>query len=223
MMKNITILTGYYGSGKTEIAVNLAIQKKFDKVIDLDIINPYFRSRELEEELKVYGIDTISSDLDYKSHIDLPYISSKIFIPFHNKSVKAIYDLGGNDLGAKLLRQFDDYSDREVDLFIVCNIFRQETSEASKIIELINKIEGMGGFPVTGLINNSNLLKETTIEDILKGQNVLEEVSRKTGLEIKYTTIWEGFRFDTSNIIGEIIKLKLFHRKDWMRNNKLVI
>ena len=216
MMKNITFLTGYYGSGKTEIAVNLAIQKKFDMVVDLDIINPYFRSRELEEELKEYGIQTISSDLDYKSHIDLPYISKKIFIPFHNQKIKAVFDLGGNDLGAKLLRQFKDYTDRNVDLFIVVNIFRQETSNATKIIELINKIEGMGGFLVTGLINNTNLLKETTLSDILEGQNILKEVSLKTGLEVKYTSIWEGFDFDTSEILGEVIKIKLFHRKDWI-------
>ena len=216
MMKNITFLTGYYGSGKTEIAVNLAIQKKFDMVVDLDIINPYFRSRELEEELKEYGIQTISSDLDYKSHIDLPYISKKIFIPFHNQKIKAVFDLGGNDLGAKLLRQFKDYTDRDVDLFIVVNIFRQETSNATKIIELINKIEGMGGFLVTGLINNTNLLKETTLSDILEGQNILKEVSLKTGLEVKYTSIWEGFDFDTSEILGEVIKIKLFHRKDWI-------
>lgn len=216
MMKNITFLTGYYGSGKTEIAVNLAIQKKFDMVVDLDIINPYFRSRELEEELKEYGIKTISSDLDYKSHIDLPYISKKIFIPFHNQKIKAVFDLGGNDLGAKLLRQFKDYTDRAVDLFIVVNVFRQETSNATKIIELINKIEGMGGFLVTGLINNTNLLKETTLSDILEGQNILKEVSLKTGLEIKYTSIWENFDFDTSEILGEVIKIKLFHRKDWI-------
>ncbi|OQX93314.1 MAG: hypothetical protein B6I17_03120, partial [Tenericutes bacterium 4572_104] len=67
-----------------------------------------------------------------------------------------------------------------------------------------------------GLINNTNLLKETTLSDILEGQNILKEVSLKTGLEVKYTSIWEGFDFDTSEILGEVIKIKLFHRKDWI-------
>jgi len=216
MMKKITFITGYYGSGKTEITVNLAVQKQLNMIIDLDIINPYFRSREMEEQLEPLGIQTISSDLDYKSHIDLPYISKKIFLPFHNDDLHAIYDLGGNDLGAKLLRQFENYRERDVDLFLVINIYRIETSSADKIIQLINQIEGMGGFSVTGLINNSNLLKETTKENILDGQAVIEEVMKKTNLPLVYTTVWDQLEIDTSDLLGEVVKLKLYYRKDWL-------
>lgn len=216
MMKKITFITGYYGSGKTEITVNLAVQKQLNMIIDLDIINPYFRSREMEEQLQPLGIQTISSDLDYKSHIDLPYISKKVFLPFHNDDLHAIYDLGGNDLGAKLLRQFENYRERDVDLFLVVNIYRQETSSADKIIQLINQIEGMGGFSVTGLINNSNLLKETTKENILDGQAVIQEVMKKTNLPLVYTTVWDQLNIDTSDLLGEVVKLKLYYRKDWL-------
>ena len=215
-MKNITFLTGYYGSGKSEIAINLAFQKQLDMVVDLDIINPYFRSREMEDLLAEKGIKTISSDLDYKTHVDLPYISRKVFIPFHDQTVKAIYDLGGNDLGAKLLRQFDDYHDRDVDLFIVINIYRQETDSVDKIIQLINKIEGMGGFKVTGLINNSNLLRDTTIEEVKAGDKIIRLVSEKTGLPIIYTTVWENIDMKDVSLAGELLRIKLYFRKSWL-------
>jgi len=216
MMKKITFITGYYGSGKTEIAVNLAVQKQLNMIVDLDIINPYFRSREMQAQLQPLGIQIISSDLDYKSHIDLPYISKKVFLPFHNDALHAIYDLGGNDLGAKLLRQFENYRERDVDLFLVINIYRPETSSADKIIHLIHKIEGMGGFSITGLINNSNLLKETTKENILDGQAIIQEVMNQTNLPLVFTTVWDQLDIDTSDLFGEVIKLKLYYRKDWL-------
>ncbi len=216
-MKNITFLTGYYGSGKSELTVNLAIQKKMDIVIDLDIINPYFRSREMEDELAKYNIESISSTLGHKMHLDMPYISGKIFKPFHDKSLKAIYDLGGNDQGAKLLRQFDDYHGHDFDLFLVVNIYRMETSSVEKIVKLINKIEGMGGFKVTGLINNSNLLRDTTLVEIQAGEKIIKEVSSITKLPVVYTAIWEKLNIADNLIFsGKILKLKLYFRKTWL-------
>ncbi|MDY0139575.1 MAG: hypothetical protein RBR50_07740 [Candidatus Izemoplasmatales bacterium] len=215
-MKNITFLTGYYGSGKSELAINLALKYKVDYVVDLDVINPYFRTREQEKIFKENDIEVISSDLDYKMHIDMPYISQRVYIPFNNQSKRAIYDLGGNDIGAKLLRQFEDYNDVDIDLFLVVNVYREESNTKEKIIELINNIEGKGGFKVTGLINNSNLLKETTIEDISYGENIIKEVSDYTKLPIVYTAVWEKLYSDNLKFLGKIIKLKLYFRKDWL-------
>ena len=215
-MKNITFLTGYYGSGKSELAINLALKEHPDYVIDLDIINPYFRTREQEELLGKNGIEVISSDLDYKVHIDMPFISKRVFIPFHNNEKRAIYDLGGNDVGAKLLRQFDDYNDMDVDLYLVINVYRTETDSAEKIMQLINKIEGMGGFKVTGLINNSNLLRETTLADIEYGEKIILEVAKKKQLPIIYTAVWENIYADNLAFQGEVLKLKLYFRKNWL-------
>lgn len=215
-MKRITFLTGYYGSGKTEIAINLAIQKQVDFVVDLDIINPYFRSRELEELLKEKDIEMISSDMDSKMHLDMPYISKKIYQPLNNTSKRAIYDLGGNDQGAKLLRQFDDYHEEEYDLLLVVNIFRTETDSVDKIIKLINKIEGISGFKVTGLINNSNLLKDTTVNDVLQGERILQSVSKKLNLDIIFTSVWEDLVFeDNFKTSIKVLRLKLYFRKNW--------
>jgi len=215
-MKNITFLTGYYGSGKSEITVNLAIQKQLDVVVDLDIINPYFRSREMAKKLTEYNIESISSDISERASLDMPYISGKIFKPFHNKTLKAIYDLGGNDQGAKLLRQFDDYHGADIDLFLVVNIYRYETDSVDKILRLINKIEGMGGFKITGLINNSNLLRDTTIEEVLLGAKVLRKVSELTNLPIVYTTVWDKVNTDDLDVQGELIKMNLYLRKQWL-------
>lgn len=215
-MKNITFLTGYYGSGKSELAINLALKERVDYVIDLDVINPYFRTREQEVLLKEHGIEIISSDLDYKMHVDMPYISQRVFIPFHNKNKSAIYDLGGNDVGAKLLRQFEDYNDQDIDLYLVVNVFREDSSSKEKIIELINKIEGAGGFKVTGLINNSNLLRETTLADISYGENIINEVAEVIKLPIVYTAVWENIYADNLAFQGETLKLKLYFRKNWL-------
>jgi MinD-like ATPase involved in chromosome partitioning or flagellar assembly len=215
-MKNITFLCGYYGSGKSELAINLAIKEKVDYVVDLDVINPYFRTREQEKKFKENGIEVISSDLDYKMHIDMPYISSRVYIPFHNNSKRAIYDLGGNDVGAKLLRQFEDYSDKDIDLYLVINVYREETSDEEKILTLINKIEGIGGFKVTGLINNSNLLRDTTLEDISYGEEIIKKVSEKSHLPIVYTAVWENIYADNLVFQGEILKLKLYFRMNWL-------
>lgn len=215
-MKNITFLTGYYGSGKSELAINLALKNQVDYVVDLDVINPYFRTREQEDFLKTHDIEVISSDLDYKVHIDMPYISKRIFIPFHNPKKKAIYDLGGNDQGAKLLRQFDDYHHIDIDLYLVVNIYREETNSLEKIITLVNKIEGMSGFKISGLINNSNLLRDTTLEDISAGEEVIEKVSKKLNIPIVYTAVWENIYQKNLMFRGEILKLKLYFRKNWL-------
>lgn len=214
-MKRVTFITGYYGSGKTEVSVNLAIEKQIDIIVDLDIINPYFRTRELESFLKDKGIETISSDVDAKMHLDMPYISKRIYYPLYSENKRVIYDLGGNDQGAKLMRQFDDFKDIDHDLWLVVNIFRSETDSAEKIMQLINRIEGTSGFKVTGLINNTNLLKETTVEDILHGQSIVESVEKALAIPIVYTTVWEAIDSKDLSVSNETLKIKLYFRKNW--------
>lgn len=215
LMKRVTFITGYYGSGKTEVSVNLAIQKKIDVIVDLDVINPYFRSREMEEVLTQNGIETISSDFDSKMHLDMPFISKGIYNPLYNEDKRVIYDLGGNEQGAKLMRQFDDYRDIDHDLLLVINIFRSETDHEDKIIQLINRIEGTSGFKVTGLINNSNLIKETTVSDVLLGQEVIEKVSQKTEIPIVLTSYWNQLDDKDLNVSNETLKINLYFRKNW--------
>lgn len=216
MKKQITIISGHYGSGKSEVAINLAILNNINMIIDLDIVNPYFRSREVEEVLKNYNIELVSSPLKNALGSDLPFLSGRIFAPFHNKNIKAIYDLGGDGVGAKVFRQFDDFSKDGVDHFMVVNIYRDQTSSKDKIIKCINQIEGASGVKITGLINNSNLLKETTEENILMGQNILLEVAKETKLPIVFTMVKEGIKVNKEKINNKTVSLKIFLRKDWL-------
>ncbi|MBN2503835.1 MAG: ATP-binding protein [Bacilli bacterium] len=213
-MKRITFLTGYYGSGKTEIALNLALKHKAEYLVDLDIINPYFRSREAKELLGE-DIEIISSDLENGTYADLPYLSKKIFLPFRKDDAIAIFDLGGNDLGAKVMRQFDQEDMQKVDLFLVLNVFREETKDAKSILELIDQIERSGGFKITGLINNSNLLRETTYDDIFSGEAIISEVEKKSGIPIVYSCVYEEIYDPTKKLAGETLILKLYFRKKW--------
>ena len=213
-MKRIIFITGYYGSGKTEIALNLAVKLNVDYLVDLDVINPYFRSRAYKGLLN--EIDVISSDLNNDQFSDLPYISKRIFLPFRKPDVKAIYDLGGNDLGAKLMNQFAQNDLNDAELFFVINTFRMETSSVKDIIAVLKKIEVMGHKKVTGLIHNSHLLSETTITDIKDREHMVIEVSKQTEIPIVYTCINEQLDDNDETFVGKTLKIKRYFQKKWL-------
>ena len=213
-MKRITIITGHYGSGKSEFSVNLGILKKVDKIVDLDIVNPYFRSRELEELLKKHNIEMISSPVKNSLGSDLPYISKDASLLFLNKLYKVIFDLGGSDVGARLLRQFSDIISEDIDLLFCINVFREKTSNKENIIASIKEIEKSSGVKVTGLINNTNLLRDTTCSDIKHGEKIIIEVAKELNLKIIYTAHLQTL--NCSNLLGEVIPLNLYLRKDWL-------
>ena len=172
MNKRITFIVGHYGSGKSEVAINLAVIKKVDMLIDLDIVNPYFRSREVKEIFLNQNIKLISSPLKEADTADLPYLSSDIFLPFHQHKT-AIYDVGGDRIGSRVINQFKNYYQEDFDLFLVINVYRLETDSKIKIIKMINEIEDETKLKISGLINNSNYLKETKIENILEGEKII--------------------------------------------------
>lgn len=216
-MKRITFIAGHYGSGKSEFSLNLAINKKVNVLVDLDIVNPYFRSREVEEKLKEFEIKLISSSLKNALGSDLPFLSSDIYLPFYNKEITAIYDLGGNDTGAKIFRQFSDlYILEEVDLLLVINVYREDTGTKELIIKMIQSIESSTGIKVSGLINNSNYLRETKIKDILNGEKIILEVAKSLDLKVVYTAVYEELVNNELKFQGEIIPLKLYLRKIWL-------
>ncbi|PIE99014.1 MAG: ATP-binding protein [Treponema sp.] len=218
-MKRITIITGHYGSGKTEFSINLALKKKPDMLIDLDIVNPYFRSREVKDLLEKEGIQTIGSTLKSSLGSDLPYVSGEMYVPFRNKEISAIIDLGGNDVGATLIRQFvDEIKTDEVDLLSVVNVYRPETACVSDIIKMIKSIEGKGGLKVTGLVNNSNLLSLTKTEDVLASYDVLREVEKQLSIPVLYTTVHKNLLpIESYSSSDEQVPINLFLRKDWMK------
>jgi len=193
-MKRITIICGHYGSGKSEISVNLALKYHIQYLVDLDIINPYFRSRSLFEMLEQNHIHLVESTVKNMTGSDMPYVSGEGVVPFVNSGITAIYDLGGTENGARVLVQFADRIKdiNEIDMLCTVNIYRPETCDAKSIIKTIAMYEAETQIRVTGLINNTNLINETTEDDLINGEKVLLEVSKILNIPIKYTVIEES-------------------------------
>jgi len=218
-MKRITIISGHYGSGKSEISVNLAIRKKIDYLIDLDIINPYFRTRSLNKLLEKNNIHLVESTVKGMLGSDLPYVSGEGVIPFIKPDITAIYDLGGTENGVKVLIQFlDRVKDlNEIDFLCTVNIFRPETSDVKSILNTILMYESITQLKITGLINNTNLIKETTEEDIIKGEKILKEVSEKLNVPILYTVVEESHNNDYKyKFLGERLVLTRYVAQRWL-------
>jgi len=223
--KRVRIICGHYGSGKTEFALNYVtalrtLTSKKVAISDMDIVNVYFRSREKKEELKKLGIELIGSSIS--EYADVPAIPAEMRMPFIDKSYEYVIDLGGNDVGAVVLRKFSEYIDpSQTDLFMVVNVFRPDTCDEKHIIVQMEKIEHTCGLKVTGFVNNSNLIRETTTDSLLYGDTVLKNVSSQTGIPIKYTSYVEEIVKDITpdikkELSGDIIPLKYYMRESWM-------
>lgn len=193
-MKRITLFAGHYGSGKTNIAVNYAFklrQKGLEvAVADLDIVNPYFRTKDSEKELKEVGIRLICSEFA-SSNVDLPSLPQDIYSVIDDRSEFAVMDIGGDDRGAYALGRYSESIVRENDyeMFLVINMYRPLTRDAYSTLEVMNEIEKAASMKFTAIINNSNLGEETTAQDVLDSLKYADEVSKLTGLPIAMTTV----------------------------------
>lgn len=192
--KRITLFAGHYGSGKTNIAVNFAIKLKsvFEnvKIADIDIVNPYFRTKDSEEILNENGIKLISSDYA-NTNVDVPALPSEIYSVTEDKEVAAVVDIGGDDRGALALGRYSPSIKEEnnYNMLLVINMYRPQTRCAQDVLEIMREIEDAGKLKFTGIVNNSNLGPETTEEDVLSSLKYAEDVSNLTGLPIYMTTV----------------------------------
>lgn len=217
----IRIITGHYGSGKTEFAVNYSakLSKEGKNVVlaDLDVVNPYFRSREKTKELAEVGVKVLGSSLR-GSNTDVPAVSSEINGPLQNEEIEAILDVGGDPVGARALgRYYAYFKEGKYDMFFVLNANRPETQTVEKTIQYIREIERISRAKVTGLINNTHLMKSTTVDDVLGGQKLVEEVSKVTGIPVKYVVALEHVANELpKNIDGQIFPITLYMRDEWM-------
>lgn len=219
--KRIRIIIGHYGSGKTEFSVNYAInlaeEGKKVALADLDVVNPYFRSREKHKLLKNYGIEIESSYVE-GSGTDLPSISAGILGPMQNKSYDFVMDVGGDSAGARTLGRYHEYLvPGEYDMFCVVNANRPETQTVEGVIHHIQSIEKTSRAKVTGIINNTHLLRYTSVEDVLRGQELCREVSKVLNIPIKYVSAIESVAKDLpKDLEGQILPIKMIMREDWM-------
>ena len=221
--RRIRIITGHYGSVKTEFAVNYVkkLRESVDgrvAIADLDIVNVYFRSREKKEELEEKGIQVIASNLD-TAVADVPAVSGAMTMPVINKEYQYVVDLGGNDVGTLVLGRIKPLLDHaEADFFMVVNAYRPNTSTPEGIIEQMENLEYAAGLKVTGFINNTNLVRETTAECLLHGDEVLKEVTKRTGVPVKYVSYVKDVMTEEipEGLSGELFPMEFNMRKTWM-------
>jgi len=220
--KRIRVIVGHYGSGKTEFAVNYAMNlaDKSDNVAlaDLDVVNVYFRSREKADMMEAKGIKVHSSAFGHSANLDLPSISAGIMGPLQDETCQTILDVGGDAAGARALSSFKQIINfMGYDMFLVVNANREETQTVEGVISHVKKIEEETGLKITGLINNTHLLRETTLEDITRGQELVKSVSKELNIPIKYIgAIEKVAQTIPSDYDGEIMPIKMYMREEWM-------
>lgn len=223
--KRITLFAGHYGSGKTNIAVNYALhlREHFDRVdiADLDIVNPYFRTKDSEAFLESRGIHLISSEYA-NSNVDVPALPAEAYAIIDDESVQAVIDVGGDDRGALALGRYAPaiLKQNDYEMLLVINKFRPLTPDCASTIGVMREIETAAGMKFTGIINNSNLGDETTAEDILGSLVYAEEIAKASGLPIKMTTVKEDLYESVKDKVSDCFPIKLYVRQSWAKQEE---
>lgn len=184
----IKILVGHYGSGKTELALNMArsIRRAGHRtaLVDLDIVNPFFRSAEQGAWLRENDIRLLAPTFALTA-VDIPALPADILSVFHDESLRVVFDVGGDDAGALALGGYQrHFLECGYELIYVVNIFRPRSGSVTEIMDMMRRVSECARLTPTGLINNSNLGNLTDRATLEEGHALLEAVSRESGLPI---------------------------------------
>ena len=219
--RRISIITGHYGTGKTELSVNLALalaaEGKRVMLADLDIVNPYFRSRERRPQLEAAGIQVISSS-QACSDADVPALPAELLAILENRDIRGILDIGGDPVGARVLARFQPKIIAEYyQLIFVLNANRPEVRAPEAAAAYLRAIEATTGLTCTGIVNNTHLCGETTPAEIRKGAALAEEVSRQTGIPVLCHTAEQRFLESLSDLREPVFPIAINMKKPWER------
>lgn len=218
-----SIITGHYGSGKTNIAINLchALHKQGKEVtlVDLDIVNPYFRSADFTGELEALGMEVISPTYA-NTNLDIPALSSHVDSIFMDDGRSVIVDVGGDDDGAIALGRYAPkfIESGDYEFFYVISQYRYLMSDPGESVALLRDIEFATHLKATSIINNSNIGTATTKEDVLRSLAYADEVAKETGLPVAYTTVERGLIDEELEKIPNLLPVDVFVRPVWEEN-----
>ena len=215
----LSIVTGHYGTGKTEFAVNLALalagEEKKVMLADLDIVNPYFRSRERRQLLEEAGVQLISSS-QACSDADVPALPAELLAILENRDITGVLDIGGDPVGARVLARFQPKIVREdYQLLYVLNANRPEVRTPETAIAYLRGIEATTGLTCGGIINHPHLCGETTEAEIRNGARLAADVSRETGIPVLCHVAEEKFAPALSDLAEPVFPITIKMKKPW--------
>ncbi len=192
-LTGIVIIVGNYGSGKTEISINLAVNRKQAgvdvRIADLDLVNPYFRTREAKDALSRFGIEVVLPEDKYLQ-ADLPILSPMVAGMIRAPSELTLLDVGGNDVGATVLASLEDlFQDQPARMLQVVNPMRPDTGTVDGCLKVRNDIEAAARRTISGIIGNANLIDETGCDEIYGGYEFVMALSQETGLPLEFITV----------------------------------
>lgn len=212
--KRLTLFAGHYGSGKTNIAVNYALhlagEGKKVCIADLDIVNPYFRTKDSARELEAAGVSLISPRFA-NTNVDLPALPAEAYRLVTDRSEYGIMDIGGDDRGAYALGRYVPAILEENDyrMVFVANAYRPLTRTPEEALEVMREIEAACGLKFTDIINNSNLASETTVDTVLDSQEYVKKLSCLSGLPVFATSAVESIAPALAEAIPDVLPLRL--------------
>ena len=212
--KRIVLLSGHYGSGKTNIAVNLALRLKETRprvaIADVDVVNPYFRTKDSQGELEAAGIRVICSEFA-GTNVDVPALPQDVYAITDDRCLSAIIDVGGDDRGALALGRWRDaiVAEDDYEMLLVVNRFRPLTRDVPSTLEVMREIESAANMRFTAIVNNSNLGNDTTPEDVLGSVDYARALCEETGLPLKFTSAHEALCPALEGKIDHLLPLKL--------------
>ncbi|MBE6976808.1 MAG: hypothetical protein E7439_06415 [Ruminococcaceae bacterium] len=212
--KRLTLFAGHYGSGKTNIAVNYALalaeEGKRVCIADLDIVNPYFRTKDSAAVLEKAGVELISPQFA-NTNVDLPALPAEAYKLITDRSSYAIMDIGGDDRGAYALGRYVPgiLEENNYRMIFVANCYRPLTRTPEEAVEVMAEIEAACGLKFTDIVNNSNLGSETTAETVLHSKDFIDKLCALTGLPLFATTAVTQVAAELPRELGEVLPMAL--------------
>lgn len=217
--KKITIICGHYGCGKTNLSINMAIDRAKTgasvTLVDLDLINPYFRSSEYGEVLQNYGVHLITP-VYANTTLDLPILPAELNSIFNSQSDTVILDVGGDDAGATVLGTISKkISELDYEMLYVVNRYRALSTTAEEAAELLKEIEVSSRLKATAVVNNSHLKQQTTAQVILDSMEYAQDTSKALNLPLLFTTVPKNINSQLINKIQNLYPIEVYVRSPW--------
>jgi len=218
------LVTGHYGSGKTEFSVSLAMlaaeaELRWSRraLVDLDVANPYFRSRERRELLNASGVKVYDSIFSREITAELPALSAAIRAPLEDEDCFTVIDMGGDRAGARVVNQFAKYFKSDYSHIVIVNAFRPETRTVDGAHDYLRAIEAETQIPVTGIVGNSHLLRETDADTVRRGYELSRSLSEATGIPLLFT-VYPAPLVSAAELAGipDLFPAGMYMRPTWL-------